>query len=244
MKDTGVSMDYIILLKGVNEFKKEPFPLCPEDRCYTELVQRQRDVWEGLDTITSESVENVVIEFLCRYMVQYTYRINREELAKALRYLNKHRALLAPKRLLDLNFNESMTFDRGQTSAYNVIVEMYEAITDVYGVGPTSASKILHGINPQLFMMWDDNIRPGFGYFNGDSKDYLNFMADCQKILKKIVKSYQLKFKCDIPVAIKEICEKAYPELEVKKSLAKLLDEYNFMNFTKNKKLPNPWLDP
>lgn len=237
-------MDYIILLKGVKEFEKEHFPLCPKDRCYVELVLERRNVWENLDLITREHVENVVIEFLRRYMVPYTWKIDREELAEALRSLNGYSELLIRKRLLDLNLNEWANTEGRKISS--IIKEMYQTVKNVYAIGPTSASKILHGINPQLFMMWDDEetIRSGYGYYKGNSTDYLDFLTDCQKILRKVVESYQKKLNYDIDVAVKELGKLAYPKLKVKKPLAKLLDEYNFMKFTKNKDLPNPWVVP
>lgn len=113
----------------------------------------------------------------------------------------------------------------------------------MYGIGSTSASKILHGINTQVFMMWDQYIRPGYGYYNENATDYLKFMVDCQEILRAVVGHYQEKHGCDVTVAEKEICGRAYPDLKVKKSLAKLLDEYNWMKFCNKRDLPDPWLD-
>lgn len=38
-------------------------------------------------------------------------------------------------------------------------------------VGPTAASKILHPFNPELFVMWDGEIRKRYGV-GGSAEDY------------------------------------------------------------------------
>ena len=233
-------MDYISLLNGVDMFKEE----WGKDRWYTKHLLRDRNVWEKLDSITVEQVENVVIEFLRQYWVQYTYDIDRDELKKVLQGLNGRSNILRGKKLLDLDFNEKVGVEREMTTWVSEIIrEMYSELKDVYGIGVTSASKILHGINPELFMMWDRFIRPGYWYpkYNANDMNYLNFMKDCQKILGRVVDGYSQRHNCDIEVAVKKICEQAYPELEVKKPLAKLLDEYNWMKYRNKKDLADPW---
>ena len=236
-----VEMDYTVLFKGVRMFED----FWGKDLWYVNHVLRGRDGWGNLGFITRDQIERIVIEFLRQYKVQYTYRIDREGLRKALTNLNKHSKILAGRSLLDLNFNEEVSVENGMTTWIREIVkEMYDELCGVHGIGPTSASKILHGINTQVFMMWDQFIRPGYEYYKENTEDYLKFMADCQKILKRIVEDYQEKHGCDVNIAEKEICERAYPDLEVKKPLAKLLDEYNWMKFCNKRDLPDPWLDP
>jgi len=234
-------LNYATLLKGVKMFGED----WGKDIWYTTHVLRDRDTWENLDSITKEQINDVVIEFLRQYWVQYTYDIDREELKETLRGLNESSNIIRGKRLLVSNLNEKVDVRGGKFSWISMIIkEMYNDLRDVHGIGPTSASKILHGINPQFFMMWDRFIRPAYAYYKGDAGDYLKFMADCQKILKKVVESYQRERNCDVTVAEKELCEQAYTELGIRKPLAKLLDEYNWMKYRNKKDLPDPWLDP
>ena len=236
----GCGVDYMILLRGTNMFEDE----WGKDGWYRRHLLRDRSVWEKLDSITEEHVENVVIGFLRQYWVQYTYDVDRDELKEVLQGLSKRSNILRGKKLLDLNFDERVVVGKGLTSTISQIIrEMYSELREVYGIGVTSASKILHGINPGFFMMWDRFIRPGYWYpkYNANDTDYLNFMKDCQKILRRVVEGYSQRHNCDIEVAVRGICEQAYPKLEVKKPLAKLLDEYNWMKYRNKKDLPDPW---
>jgi len=100
-------------------------------------------------------------------------------------------------------------------------------LTEVSGIGPTAASEIVHAIIPQLFMMWDENIRNGYA---GNAIGYLKFLRESQQILKSIIESYGK--------TPEELCHDA--SLKINKTLTKLLDEFNYMKFTRKENLPNP----
>lgn len=236
-----VGMEYIVLLKGVRMFED----FWGKDSWYVNHILRCRDGWGNLSSITRDQIERIVIEFLRQYKVQYTFRISREDLRKALANLDEYSKILTGRSLLNLNLNERVKVGEAWTKMISTIIrEMYDELCGVHGIGSTSASKILHGINAQVFMMWDQFIRPGYGYHEDNAEDYLKFMAVCQTILKRIIENCQKKRGYDTTTAKKEICEQAYPDLEVKKPLAKLLDEYNWMKFCNKRDLPDPWLDP
>jgi len=80
--------------------------------------------------------------------------------------------------------------------------------------------------------MWDEKIRHGYGYAS-NGIGYLKFMHKSQQILKSIVESYGK--------SPEELCREASPTLN--KTLTKLLDEFNYMKFTRGKNLPNPTED-
>lgn len=236
-----IRMDYIVLLKGVRMFED----FWGKDSWYVNHILRCRDGWGNLSCIAGDQIERIIIEFLRYYKVQYTYRIDREDLGKALANLDEHSKILSGRSLLNLNFKEKVKVENGRTTWISQIVkEMYNELCGVHGIGSTSASKILHGINTRVFMMWDQYIRRGYTYYEENAEHYLKFMADCQTILKRLVDSYRKKSGCDVTAAEEEICGQAYPDLAVKKPLAKLLDEYNWMKFCNNADLPDPWLDP
>jgi hypothetical protein len=86
-----VEMDYTVLFKGVRMFED----FWGKDLWYVNHVLRGRDGWGNLGFITRDQIERVVIEFLRQYKVQYTYRIDKEGLRKALANLNEHSKILA-----------------------------------------------------------------------------------------------------------------------------------------------------
>ena len=76
-------------------------------------------------------------------------------------------------------------------------------------VGPTSTSKVLHLVIPDLFMIWDNKIRKTYE-FKDNGIEYVRFLASMQnwcKELGMIVENLQTQYG---------------------KSLTKIIDEYNW----------------
>lgn len=108
----------------------------------------------------------------------------------------------------------------------NTIVKIYEKVNSVKWIGPTAASKIMHVIDPYLFMMWDVAIRSkkkGYGYENGTSNQYMKFMKKMQFIAIRLKTNWEEK---EIEIPIKK-----------RRTLPKLMDEANYMWITRNIKI-------
>lgn len=97
----------------------------------------------------------------------------------------------------------------------------------------TGASKMLHIINPELFVMWDGAIRSGYiCKLQGklEKKDwiwYTEFLQEMQRLTKQAVCEVMEQNEShsrDTAIASLTGC---------KHTLAKALDEYNFMKYTK-----------
>ena len=89
----------------------------------------------------------------------------------------------------------------------------------------TGASKILHIINPDLFVMWDRRIVKHYGC--GEWIPYTNYLNKMQQLAKQAVAEVMDNEK-------DHSCETAIASLTGgKRTLAKALDEYNFMKYTK-----------
>jgi len=99
------------------------------------------------------------------------------------------------------------------------IIEVYEEIKNTKWrtkkgkdkrVGPTSAAKALHLVAPNLFMMWDRDIRSCY-QFKESGKEYFRFLLTMQDWLKELettIQKLQHKYK---------------------KSGTRIIDEYNWM---------------
>lgn len=89
----------------------------------------------------------------------------------------------------------------------------------------TGASKILHIINPDLFVMWDRSIVNHYGC--GEWIPYTNYLSKMQQLAKQAVAEAidnEKNHSCETAIASLTGC---------KHTLAKALDEYNFMKYTK-----------
>jgi hypothetical protein len=89
----------------------------------------------------------------------------------------------------------------------DTIQTIYSRLSRIGGVEYTGASKVMHLLNPDLFVMWDTYTRDKYG-FDKDANDYFNFLKKMQEIFKNI--------EWNMP----------------NKTLAKAVDEYNQANIT------------
>lgn len=100
-----------------------------------------------------------------------------------------------------------------------------------------ATSKALHVLAPNLFVMWDNTIRAacGCGNLSGTwSEIYFVFLMRVQRRLEEALESYSKAHKLE---SIKEAAYYLKQDLYIKgqKSLTKIVDEYNFMKYTKGK---------
>lgn len=103
---------------------------------------------------------------------------------------------------------KTVDFDEIQS----IVKEIYATLSEVEIVKYTGASKIMHLLNRDLFVMWDKDTREEYGYHIADENDYLNFL-----------KAMQEKF---------ENVEWNMPN----KTFAKAIDEYNQVTISIPKK--------
>ncbi len=99
----------------------------------------------------------------------------------------------------------------------------------------TDASKLLHALIPDLFVMWDDKIRQGIlaDRNRKHGRDYAyEFLPEMQRFVKQFLDSYIKENGGDYEHASKQISQMAHGYI-----LAKLLDELNYLRFTKERTL-------
>jgi hypothetical protein len=90
----------------------------------------------------------------------------------------------------------------------DTVMKIYSKLSKVMGVEYTGASKVMHLLNRELFVMWDTDTRKKYGFHMADETDYFNFLKLMQEKVKDI--------EWNMP----------------NKTLAKAIDEYNQVNIT------------
>lgn len=131
-------------------------------------------------------------------------KFNWTRLGRTLRNLEPHFKALRSKSFLHVNFEDKEISEN--------IQKVYRELSKIKHVGPTAVSKILHLINPEIFVMWDEKIRDMYNV-RGSAKGYLKFLSKNQRLLKDVFN------------------EKECHELRLKfgnKTMAKLIDEFNW----------------
>jgi len=203
-------MDYEELLKYSKKFEE----IEGRDIFYklaTKLISKS----DNMDDI----IDAMFIILLTWNQAYYRYkpfdRKHYEELAGTIKNNMDIFNILKEKSLDDVNFDETE----------NLIGKIYSKLLSI--LGPTGASKALHLMNKNLFMMWDDRIRKG--YKTGtDERSYIIFMKEMQSIANEVIDSICRKFNCPRDSAIERLLK-----LINQKTLPKLIDEYNYVKFTK-----------
>jgi hypothetical protein len=131
---------------------------------------------------------------------------------------------LKNERIEDTTFTQELTIeirDAFDKVANCTIIDRYES---------TDASKILHTILPHFFVMWDNRIKEEIVHGGGNGAVYaIKFLPKMQSELREAIETCMNEKKLSREDAVKYICDKCDG-----KTLAKLVDEYNYMKYTKN----------
>ncbi len=93
-------------------------------------------------------------------------------------------------------------------SEAGVIKEIYRSLSSIPGVEHTGGSKVMSLMQPKLFVMWDSYIRKHYGILKDDPAAYVQFLVDMQNEVKDVGWEHESK------------------------TLAKVIDEYNYVNYT------------
>ena len=113
--------------------------------------------------------------------------------------------------------------------------EISDSITTIYGKldpleylgSPTTISKTLHLLNPEIFVMWDIGIRDSYkkknSYVLCNSGGYLEFLKETQKGIREALNDRKKETGKELDEIEKEIRNK-YKNI----TLAKIIDEYNY----------------
>jgi hypothetical protein len=140
---------------------------------------------------------------------------------------------LAHENLLEVNLS------RGPAAMGTHIAPTYEVIRTAHRVGPTTTSKILHALNPALFVMWDSAIRDHYCGLVGrklvTGADYLVFLAHMQELAKSVVRDFSLRHGHALAI---ELYLSQRLALDRPVTLAKFLDEYNWVTIVRHVVVP------
>jgi hypothetical protein len=110
-----------------------------------------------------------------------------------------------------------------------------DSITTIYGKldplpylgSPTTISKTLHLFNPEIFVMWDREIRKKYKKENrrirDNSEGYLEFLKETQKLIRDVLNDLKKDSGKELDEIEKEIRNK-YKNI----TLAKIIDELNY----------------
>lgn len=120
---------------------------------------------------------------------------------------------LRGKMILDVDFDEHIVIDGERKKVSDVMKKAFNA-SGGYGGSSASSSKILHVINPELFVMWDEAIWRHYVGRDNTARGYVDRFLPEMKRMAEAMDAEKGAVKLLTPCS---------------HSQAKVLDEYNFM---------------
>jgi len=118
-----------------------------------------------------------------------------------------------------------------------VIRRLYRTFLGVPNIGATSTGKLLHVLQPRLFVMWDGGIREHCEVAE-NMDGYCTFLGLMQGLAQEVNEAFQLAHpnNQEGPSAYLSQTLQIHPP----KTLAKYIDEYNWVRFARNINDPPP----
>jgi len=237
-----------------NEFAWAAFlykTMTGEDNVYQDLV-KQEQFLKNLRTnpagVEPAKIQGQVIEFLNRWRCRTP---NNQEAAEAildaLRILQPYLQALSAFEIETVDFDYTITVNGNQITVHEAIARCYESLIKVHRIGTTTTSKLLHILQPNLFVMWDwkilDHYQQGNQQVQDSGAGYYAFLQEMQNTGRQVSQS----FKKAIPPGEADQCPATYLSVKLEynppKTMAKYLDEYNWVTITNDVEVPPPaWL--
>lgn len=229
-------MLYQEIRRGCEEYHNKPLAYDESYNAYM-CIGKVKYNWLHPDTLNSEEAAGNLLAFLSQWQAWGPWaKVELEKfhpaLQTALQNVAKDLDPLMDKTILDLNLSKTPTDDNKVIVGGDLlkIIPIFDelAIRCKYrGYSSTAASKILHAINPDGFVMWDTNIRKKYGrdrmLTNGWDYAYY-FLPEMQRIANSAIE--QVMNEED-----HSSCAEAIKSLTpCGNSLAKVIDEYNYVN--------------
>lgn len=184
------------------------------------------EVWsaERLAALSAEDVDGLVL-LINRWRTRYPSSAeSRASLLAAFRSTVPDLQALVGARLVDVDL-DGAAGDHAD-AAFTAIVAANPR------KGLTAASKFMHVINPELFVMWDAFIRPGYGItsapaeWNPPVSAYARvFLPRMQQLARRVLREYAERHAVAMEQAEAALCPPGC-------TLAKLVDEYSYARFT------------
>lgn len=179
---------------------------------------KHTELWKNAEAITPVEVERLIL-FLNQWASHYENSpAQRQKLLGAIRKISPIIEALDGFTLLTASLSEPAV-RRDIACAFDTIASCgsrHEA---------TAASKILHTIRPDLFVMWDSAIKLGYAVA-GSAEDYgQRFLPRIQKLAWRAISEYSQAQDVPASVAVGALTGCGH-------TLAKVVDEYNYSKFT------------
>lgn len=234
----------------MNPFKKLSwaallFPISGWDEAYKELFEDNSFLSRLRSNPASISKEEFKKRVVSGFLNKWACRIADSSVIPARKCLMELQVFfdaIKKDSIEYLNFDSTVKISSKTLRKGEAISHIYDKISKIRNFGLTSVSKLMHVMNPELFVMWDRKIFEHYREENNritdTGKGYVEFLKEMKKLAFDIIADFRAQGKSGNPE--RYLSDKL--DLSKTKTLAKFLDEYNWITITREIKLPPPWL--
>jgi len=136
--------------------------------------------------------------------------------------------------LEDIDFHRAKNVGNKEFDNFEIVHEVFSEFCDIgYKFRWVAASKTLHQVLPKLFVMWDNPICGRLGLDLSPRSYVHNFLPMMQREVNEAISTCIEDHNCDRAAAIHFIVEESRKISGYEKTLAKLVDEFNWIKYTK-----------
>ena len=213
---------------------------------YIDLMRDNRftgQMWNVLPKLNDPNyIAQRIIKFLGKYGCHTPNSDSvTNDLEAALKEAERYLQALSERIIENVNFNTIMDDNicgnmEGRT-VKDVVEYLYKRFDKVPRIGTTATGKLLHVLRPKLFLMWDKGIRKHYSISNS-SRGYCLFLTKMKAFAETINRVFNEAYPCCPQPPATYLSQKF--DIDPPKTLAKFIDEYNWMTFTKEIATPPP----
>lgn len=213
---------------------------------YIELMTNQgftNRMWTRnpqLDGESGDYVARCVVQFLGKYAC---HTPNSDELVAAL--TNECRNSTADLQGLFGRTIDGFNFDEqvDNRTVREVTEHLYDRFDAVPHIGPTATGKLLHALRPRLFVMWDEDIRDHYSRegppIAQNTQGYCAFLGRMREVAAAVNEAFEETGHAHEGGPARYLSVEL--GIDPPKTLAKYIDEYNWVSITKGVRVPPAW---
>lgn len=212
-------MKYHDLIRNVNRYNYK------NEFMYFKSLERLKEIREDVTKLDDiRHLLGIIKPFLIKWgrMGRVVGRdgLHWRQFGETLRSLEPEFSVLRLKKFRSINYD-----DNAVVSAVTIIYEKLDPFP--YLGSPTTIAKLLHLLNPEIFVMWDIDIRKRYKQRNhriqSTAEGYVAFLQETQSAIREA-----LHDRCAATGKSVAAVEEEIRTNSANKTLAKIVDEYNY----------------
>ena len=193
--------------------------------------------WKHLYELSTEEIKNKVIGFLNKWKCRLPYSYSlAENIRKAHQDSIPYIEALQDESIEDWAPNKIKLVEGKSYRNSDLLLKVYNRFVIIgEHFSYVAASKLFHFLLPRLAVMWDNAIVMSYGITMNSGLYVSKFIPKMSEMANEAIETYMIEKRCS-----REEAASALNRFRTPKTIAKLLDEYNYMKFTRGAKFDKP----